>query len=224
MKKLSILAFIVIFISILSTNAYAKQKDEDRYPIPIRSTYTSVIGNMDKSSNIFNNQTKQTMFKKSMKHFRTLTLFNGHYVFIPKDDGFHGARGMQWLVEADLNNNIIRLGINVTTQLTRLQGGPIKLKSVEIHTPFGAEKFYLTYSDSDYSVSTAYTDIGYVFPLDNALSARMARILTFMLKSKPNETWWFGYGVRDEVNNHFSESDIRGMKDAVELFELLISI
>lgn len=222
MKKSFILVLVIVLISMLSTYSYAKQKDEDRYPIPLRTNYTSVVGNMDKTSNIFNNQVKQKMFKKSMKHFQTVTLAKGHYTFKPNADGFHGSRGLQWIVDADFNNNVIMLGLLVTTSTTRLQG-PVGVKVVQIETPFGTDKFNFPNSISDYSYSMGYSDIGTLFPNTNDLNTRMANILNFMLKSEPKQTTWYGYGLHQNVGNTFSEKDIRGMKDAVELFELLIS-
>ena len=224
MKKIYNLTVIAILISILlSTNSYAKQKDEDRYPIPIRDNYTSVVGNMDKLSNIFNNQVKQKMFKKSMKHFQTVTINEGHYIFLPTADGYHVSRGLQWMVEADLNKNIIMLGLLVTKSTTQLQY-PGRVKVVQIDTQWGTEKFdFPIISDSPYSMMSSDV-LGMLFPNTNALSARMAKILTFMLNSKPNETIWFAYCTRDDVIDAYSEIDIRGMKDAVELFELLISV
>ena len=222
MKKSCILVLVIVLISILSTYSYAKQKDEDRYPIPIRNNYTSVVGTVDATSNIFNNQAKQKMFKKSMKHFQTVTLAKGHYTFKPHADGFHGSRGLQWIVDADFNNNVIKLGLLVQTSTTRLQG-PVGVKVVQIDTPYGSEKFDFPNSISDYSYSMGYSDIGSLFPDTNSLSARMANILNLMLKSEPKQTTWYGYGLHQNVSNTFSEKDIRGMKDAVELFELLIS-
>lgn len=222
MKKSCILVLVIVLISILSTYSYAKQKDEDRYPIPIRNNYTSVVGTMDATSNIFNNQAKQTMFKKSMKHFQTITLTKGHYTFKPNADGFHGSRGLYWIVDADFNNNVIKLGLVVQTLTTSLQG-PVEVKFVQIDTPYGSEEFCFLDSISDYPDWGGYSDIGILFPDTNSLSARMANILNLMLKSEPKQTEWYGYGLHQNVSNTFSEKDIRGMKDAVELFELLIS-
>lgn len=160
------------------------------------------------------------MFKKSLKHFQTVTLDKGHYFFKPNADGFHGARGLQWIVEADFNNNVIMLGLLVRTFTTRLQG-PVGVEVVQIVTPFGTDKFNIQNSISDNSVG--YSDTGTLFPITNDLSTRMANLLNFMLKSEPKQTIWYGYGLHQNVDKTFSEKDIRGMKDAVELFELLIS-
>ena len=220
-KKILCLSFLSL---VLSTAFYsitsAKSEVDDRYPIPIKSSYSSLIGKLDTSSNIFNNKEKQKLFKKVAKHFETFTIADGHYVFRPNDDGFHGSRGMQWVIDADFNNNIIMICLLVQTSTTRLQG-PVGVYQIYITTPYGNNYFNIPNTETSYSRRSGYSDEGFIKPITPGNDKNMATTLTFMLKTEPEQTYWVGYGRYQNVSNHFSKSDIKGMKDTVELFEVI---
>ena len=211
--------YFVIILMLVCTNVSYAEKDSERYPIPLLSTYSTVISTIHTP---LKNPRKLEQFKKVTRHFRFTKLSGNEYFFMPKDDGIHrwGSMGMQWGVLANYDTNEVRMVLVVNASTTKLQG-PCYMSSIEIKAPQSI-RIYIEPASISRNYNYGYNETAYIGLVGKDKNALLANALTSMLAIGPEKSSYVIHG-RLRTGRRFDKGDYRGMKDAAELFQVLSS-